>query len=109
MVALPGLGDDRAPGRAHRRHLRPSTTSWGVSAAAGGGVLSFLAVGCRICNKIVVWLIGVSGALSFFAPVQPYLAVAGLILFTVSLVVRRWRLVRCPVPLSSPEPASTLL
>jgi hypothetical protein len=31
---------------------------------AGGGVLSAFAVGCPVCNKLVVALLGVSGALS---------------------------------------------
>lgn len=63
----------------------------------GGGILSFFAVGCPICNKLVVALVGVGGALSLFAPVQPYLAAAGLALLAVSLVVRLRRLARCPV------------
>lgn len=73
-------------------------------AALGGGTLSFFAVGCPICNKLVVALIGVGGALSFFAPVQPYLAAAGLALLAVSLVVRLHRLARCPV-LAMPQGA----
>lgn len=61
----------------------------------GGGFLSFLAVGCPICNKLVVALIGVSGALTFFAPVQPYLALAGLVLLAVTLVLRLRAMARC--------------
>lgn len=71
-------------------------------AVLGGGILSFFAVGCPICNQLVVALIGVGGALSLFAPVQPYLAAAGLALLAVSLVVRLRRLARCPV-LAIPE------
>lgn len=66
-------------------------------AVLGGGILSFFGVGCPICNKLVVALIGVGGALSLFAPVQPYLAAAGLTLLAVSLVVRLRQLARCPV------------
>src|SRR5690242_2935227 len=35
-----------------------------------GGVLSFLAVGCPLCNKVVVLLLGASGALTYFEPAQ---------------------------------------
>ena len=52
-----------------------------------GTVLSAFAVGCPICNKIVVALIGVSGALSIWAPFQPILAVASLSLLGWAL----WR------------------
>lgn len=67
-----------------------------ASASVGGGLLSFLAVGCPVCNKAVVALLGVGGALSIFAPMQPYLAGVGLALLFVSLGVRLRRLDRCP-------------
>jgi hypothetical protein len=72
--------------------------------AAGGGLLSFFAVGCPICNKLVVGLIGVSGALSFFAPIQPYLAGIGLALLAVSLLVRLGQSSQCVAPDPSPAP-----
>jgi hypothetical protein len=53
--------------------------------ALGGGGLTYLAVGCPICNKVVVALLGVSGALSYFAPIQPILGVTGLVLIVVAL------------------------
>lgn len=63
---------------------------------AGGGLAVF-AVGCPICNKLVVLAIGASGALSYFAPVQPILAVASLGLLAEALR-RRLRVLRiCPV------------
>ena len=39
----------------------------------GGGLLSFLAIGCPICNKLVVLALGLGGALRWFAPIQPLL------------------------------------
>ena len=45
-----------------------------------GGLLSFFAVGCPTCNKLVVVALGSSGALDWFAPAQPVLAVASLVL-----------------------------
>ena len=42
-----------------------------------GGFVSFLAVGCPVCNQAVVALVGVGGALSWWAPVQPFVAPSG--------------------------------
>ena len=39
------------------------------------GFLAFLAIGCPICNKVVL-LLGICGALSYFEPIQPLLGVA---------------------------------
>ena len=50
-----------------------------------GGVLAFFAVGCPVCNKLVVLALGTSGAMSWFAPAQPVLAVAALVLLAVAL------------------------
>ena len=50
-----------------------------------GSILSLFAVGCPICNKLVVMAIGVSGALNWFAPLQPLLAVGSLVLLTYAL------------------------
>lgn len=55
---------------------------------AGGGLLSFLAVGCPVCNKIVVLAIGMSGATSYFEPLQPIIALAGLALLGYGLFIR---------------------
>ncbi len=62
-----------------------------------GGLLSFFAVGCPICNKVVVLAVGTSGALSWFAPVQPYLGVVALGLLAWALRVRLRGEVACPV------------
>ncbi len=63
-----------------------------------GGLLSFFAVGCPICNKLVVIALGTSGALTWFAPVQPYLGVVALGLLAWALRVRLRGEVACPVP-----------
>lgn len=57
--------------------------------AMGGGALSVLAIGCPVCNKLVVIALGVSGALSWFAPLQPFL---GALAVAVSLLAFRTRL-----------------
>lgn len=53
-----------------------------------GGLLSFLAVGCPICNKLIVLALGISGALRYFAPIQPLLGVASLALLGVTAWTR---------------------
>lgn len=64
-----------------------------------GGALSYLAVGCPICNKLVILLLGTSGALTFFAPVQLYLGLASLGLLAWSLRLRARTVVgACAVP-----------
>ncbi|GGL35291.1 hypothetical protein GCM10010095_20760 [Streptomyces anthocyanicus] len=66
--------------------------------ALGAGLLSAFAVGCPICNKLVVLALGVSGALAYFAPVQPALALASVALL-VHALMRRLRAEKvCEVP-----------
>jgi hypothetical protein len=45
-----------------------------------GGFLSFLAVGCPVCNKVALIALGSSGAIRIFAPMQPYFALVGIAL-----------------------------
>lgn len=66
-----------------------------------GGILSAFAVGCPICNKIVVGLIGVSGALNVWAPIQPLLGLASLLLLSVALWVRLNGERQCKLPARS--------
>lgn len=67
--------------------------------ALGAAILSGLAVGCPICNKLVVALIGVSGALSYWAPLQPLLGVLSIALLLTGLAVRLRGEVACPSPI----------
>ncbi len=65
--------------------------------ALGASVLSTFAIGCPICNKLVVGLIGASGALSYWAPLQPVLGVASIALLATGLYVRLRGAVACPL------------
>jgi len=58
--------------------------------ATVGGLLSFLAIGCPTCNKIIVLLLGTSGAISIFEPLQPLLALASFALLLLAIWIR-WR------------------
>jgi hypothetical protein len=60
----------------------------GGAPGAAGGVLSLLAVGCPTCNKLVLLSLGTGGALGYFAPLQPALALGAVALLTATLVVR---------------------
>lgn len=53
-----------------------------------GAFLSYLAIGCPVCNKLALIALGASGAVRIFAPMQPYLAAAGLLFLGWALMVR---------------------
>ncbi len=63
----------------------------------GGGVLSVFAIGCPVCNKLVVLALGSGGALAYFAPLQPFLGFlsVGLLLYALRVRLRAER--ACPV------------
>ncbi|MFM8352913.1 MAG: hypothetical protein ACKN9D_17850 [Actinomycetales bacterium] len=65
-----------------------------------GGLLSFFAVGCPVCNKLVLIALGASGAMTWFAPIQPLLAATSLLLLGASLVTRLRGQVACRIPVS---------
>jgi hypothetical protein len=70
-------------------YLVPWPRSCRVGGRAGaGGVLSFLAAGCPVCNKLVVLAVGASGALAYYRPLQPLLGAMSVILLGVALGVR---------------------
>jgi hypothetical protein len=53
-----------------------------------GGVLAWFAVGCPVCNKIALLALGYSGAVTWFALVQPFLAAAALVTTAGALLMR---------------------
>ncbi len=82
-----------------------SISSWFGStktrgAGATGGILAWLAIGCPICNKLVVGLLGISGALTYFGPLQPLIGTVSIALGLGALLLRLRALRgRClPVP-----------
>jgi MFS family permease len=52
------------------------------------GLLSFFAVGCPVCNKLVIVALGTTGARQWFEPVQPVLAVASIVLLAWAVRTR---------------------
>lgn len=70
----------------------------GGRAGVIGGVVSFFAVGCPVCNKLVLIALGTTGAVQWFAPIQPILAIAGVALLLWALRTRLRGEVKCLVP-----------
>ena len=73
------VGTSRAPTGASDRPARGGVV---------GGALTFFAIGCPVCNKLALLALGATGAVRIFAPVQPYLAAAGMLLLGWALFVR---------------------
>jgi hypothetical protein len=70
----------------------------GRGQAAGGGVLTLIAVGCPVCNKPIVLLLGASGALEIWAPLQPVLGAVAIVFLGGALFIRLRGEVTCKVP-----------
>ena len=56
--------------------------------ALGGGLLTVFAVGCPVCNKLVVLALGAGGAMTYFAPIQPVLGFLSVGLLVYALRAR---------------------
>ena len=69
-------------------YLEPGLRRGLAGQSAGAGLLGVFAVGCPICNKLVVAVLGVSGALTYFAPIQPILGAAAVGLASYGLWLR---------------------
>ena len=80
----------------------------GAGVGAGGGLLSTLAVGCPVCNKVVVAVLGVAGALQWWAPLQPLLGIGSVVLLAWALRtrVRTERVCRLPMATSATQSAA---
>jgi hypothetical protein len=61
----------------------------------GGGLLALFAVGCPVCNKPALLLLGSAGAVSWFAPLQPILGALAILVLLVAVVVRLRRQASC--------------
>ncbi|MDO5734966.1 MAG: hypothetical protein Q4P15_00665 [Propionibacteriaceae bacterium] len=62
-----------------------------------GTVLAWFAVGCPVCNKLALLALGYSGAITWFAPIQPLLAAGALLLTGGALAFRLRGQVICPM------------
>lgn len=75
-----------------------AATAGGTGAGYAGGFLTFLAVGCPVCNKVVLFALGSAGAVTWFAPVQPLLQLLAIGLLLWALARRLRSEYACPVP-----------
>jgi hypothetical protein len=74
-----------------------NTEDTSLKIGTAGAFFSFLAVGCPVCNKIALVALGYSGAINYFAPVQPFLAFAGVAILAYALIMRLNGEVKCQV------------
>ena len=58
----------------------PPARADGTTAGTIGSLAAFLAIGCPLCNKVALLLLGASGTMTFFAPIQPLIGVVSLAL-----------------------------
>lgn len=84
----------------------PPTTGRASRHPLGGVLLTVFAVGCPVCNKLVLVALGTSGALGLWAPLQPFLALVSLTLLTAAVVQRRKRSA-CSAEACAPEAQPT--
>lgn len=73
-----------------------------VRLGGAGALISFFAVGCPVCNKLVLIALGTSGAMQYFEPIQPYLAAASIGLLLWALYKRVTSEDACPVRVGVP-------
>lgn len=59
---------------------------------------AWFAIGCPVCNKLALLALGYSGAMTYFAPMQPWLAGISVVLLAVGLVVRLSGEIACVMP-----------
>ncbi len=82
--------DGPAPIRLEAVEAAAETPTGNRSARAGavGSLLAYLAIGCPVCNKLALLLLGTTGALNLYAPIQPYLGAIGIAMLSLALVIR---------------------
>jgi protein-disulfide isomerase len=80
----------------------PAPTGTGMEAPTRrglvGGIFTFFAVGCPVCNKLVLLALGTSGAMTWFEPVQPVLQLLAMALLVWALRARLRGENSCAVP-----------
>jgi hypothetical protein len=72
----------------YRERARAAGAACDLSAGAGG-LAAFLGITCPVCNKVVVLVLGASGALQVLEPLRPVLGLAGVGLLAGAVVWMR--------------------
>ncbi|GAB3034888.1 hypothetical protein GCM10011376_19750 [Nocardioides flavus (ex Wang et al. 2016)] len=68
-----------------------------------GGLLTYFAVGCPVCNKLVLLALGSAGAMTWFEPFQPVLQGAAVLLLLWALRSRLDGELSCALPVPAGE------
>ncbi len=76
-------------------HNKYNSRQSGNISVLGGGVSSFLAVSCPICNVILVSLIGVSSVMVFIEPLRPVIGIIGIALLGIAVYYKYREFRRC--------------
>lgn len=104
LASAPLLGGLFATYAAPRDRSDPHG-SGGAAVPSAASVASYLAIGCPICNKLIVAAIGVTGATTVFAPLQPVIGAASIVTLVLALWLRlRRRASDCPSCQRLPAP-----
>ena len=82
------VADARGAGGNASSGAEPLEEHSGSRRGAAAAALSFFAVGCPVCNKLVLLALGSSGALTWFAPAQPVMALVSVVGLAWALNVR---------------------
>lgn len=98
FVRPPASGADTGTGSDAAGRLKDEDAH-GSRLGMAGGILAWFAVGCPVCNKLALLALGYSGAITWFAPVQPFLALGALTVTTIALVGRLRGQISCPASL----------
>lgn len=88
-------------------YVTPTPATGNERKATLGGLLSVFALGCPVCNKLVLLALGTSGALTWFAPLQPILAALAVGLLAEALRRRLRGTVVCPAQRAGTPSPST--
>lgn len=103
---VPAAGPAARPARAVALgpDPRPQGGRDGSVLGTVAGLGAFLAIGCPLCNKVVLVALGASGAMTIWAPLQPIVGAASVALLVATVA---WRLRRraagdaCAAPLQA--------
>lgn len=78
-------------------HFYQRTSQTGYKSALGGCIGGFFAFGCPICNKLILLVLGVSGALTFFDPLRIPLGIlsVGLLSYAIYLKIKSNKCKKC--------------
>jgi len=66
-------------------YLHKRKTAKSCKTTYAGGIGSFLAFGCPICNKILVALFGATALMTYFDPYRPLLGIVSIALIGVAI------------------------